>query len=267
MTPEQLPATFCWTKVGLINGEDFATTVLRKEWERLSGGGRFLWEVNRPLGNHAHLTERNCGNLISVFSPASAKPKSVQKKPEDALLWNAWIDSGGQLRPLPSHVFLKSATHQSSGDRKKAHFALVCSSLQPLTIGSTLKVFPDLLRNVGSGKRLGAALSSVIVDQVASTNRREGRHHPVALIAKLESPFFVRLAQPTLVKLRDLAEVDNASRVGDFETYMTLVRRLRSRPLVKQARGFVGDLFDMPTPETRQTKMRHAGQRTNASIL
>ena len=53
MALKNLPPTFCWSRIGSETGEDLATLVLRKEWERRLGGGRFLWGINQSLGSSA----------------------------------------------------------------------------------------------------------------------------------------------------------------------------------------------------------------------
>ncbi|POM17439.1 hypothetical protein CSX04_05737 [Burkholderia cepacia] len=107
MTLKHLPPTFCWTKIGTESGEELPTVVLRKEWERRLGGGRFLWGINQPLGNSAQIAAHRTGSLLALFSPVASRPRAGERK--DALLWNAWIDASGQVRPLPPHTFIASA--------------------------------------------------------------------------------------------------------------------------------------------------------------
>lgn len=60
----------------------------------------------------------------------------------------------------------------------------------------------------------------------------------------------MRLAQPSVLKARDLAEVNKATRAGDFERFVELVARLRGRSSTDAVRGFTRDLFDVPPIET-----------------
>lgn len=100
MTLKHLPPTFCWTKIGTESGEELPTVVLRKEWERRLGGGRFLWGINQPLGSSAQVAAHRTGSLLALFSPVASRVRPGERKRADALLWNAWIDASGQVRPL-----------------------------------------------------------------------------------------------------------------------------------------------------------------------
>ncbi|MCA3859854.1 MAG: hypothetical protein IOB81_14590, partial [Burkholderia sp.] len=155
MTLKHLPPTFCWTKIGTESGEELPTVVLRKEWERRLGGGRFLWGINQPLGSSAQVAAHRTGSLLALFSPVASRPRAGERK--DALLWNAWVDASGQVRPLPPHTFIASRSTLPSGRRREQHYALVCASSTALTVGTQLRVYPDQLRSVSTGQPLGAA--------------------------------------------------------------------------------------------------------------
>ncbi|AOK32150.1 hypothetical protein WS67_21505 [Burkholderia singularis] len=252
MTLKHLPPTFCWTKIGHESGEELPTIVLRKEWERRLGGGRFLWGIGQPLGNSAQIAAHRTGSLIALFSPASSKPRPCPagKNHEGSLLWNAWIDTNGQVRELPRHAFITSSATLPSGQRRTHYYALVCSSPTELSVGTRLRIHPDRLRHVGTGKTLGAAQSTAVVDCVERAFAEAlGKSYPLALSVELEAPYFVRLAQPSLLKARDLAEVTKASRDGDFETFAEQVMRLRNRTVTEHVRGFTRDLFDLPASD------------------
>lgn len=246
MTLKHLPPTFCWTKIGTESGEELPTVVLRKEWERRLGGGRFLWGIGQSLGSSAQIAAHRMGSLIALFSPVSSKPKTFDRKREDALLWNAWIDANGQVRQLPPHTFIASRATLPSGRRRESHYALVCSSPTELSMGTRLRVYPDHLRSVSTGKPLGAAQGAAVVDCIGRAGEQAGKSYPLALSVELEAPYFVRLTQPSVLKAADLAEISKASREGDFATFAEWVRCLRSRPSAEPVRGFTQDLFEMP---------------------
>ncbi|MGU7779270.1 hypothetical protein [Burkholderia sp. PU8-34] len=252
MTLKHLPRTFCWTKIGTESGEELATVVLRKEWERRLGGGRFLWGINQPLGSSAQVAAHRTGSLLALFSPVAARARMVGRG--NVLLWNAWIDAGGQVRQLPPHTFITSRAKLPSGRPREQHYALVCASSTALTIGTRLRVHPEQLRSVSTGKRLGAAQGAVVVDCADRAGARgaeqAGKSYPLALSVELEAPYFVRLAQPSVLKARDLADVNKATRDGDFDRFVELVARLRGRLSTEDVRGFTRDLFDVPPIET-----------------
>ncbi len=247
MTLKHLPPTFCWTRIGAEFGEDLSTTVLRKEWERRLGGGRFLWGIGQSLGSSVQVAAHRAGSLVALFTPVVSRAPVVN--PGRMLLWNAWVDAGGQVRQLPLYSFITSRATLPSGRRREQHYALVCASAAPLGVGTRLRVTPENLRSAVTGKPLGAAQSAVVVDCVARTAEPGARSYPVALSVELDAPYTVRLAEPSVIKARDLARVNKAARDGDFETYVELVGRLRGRSAEAQSRGFTRDLFDLPAVE------------------
>ncbi|QCP52064.1 hypothetical protein FAZ95_22995 [Trinickia violacea] len=263
MTLKHLPPAFCWTKIGSESGETLPTIVLRKEWERRLGGGRFLWGTSQSLGSSARGAAHRIGSLMALFSPASSNVKPADRKREDVLLWNAWIDVSGQVRPLPPHTFITSRKTLPSGRRREHHYALVCSSPTELSIGSRVKAYPEHLRNVCTGKPLGAAFGTVVVECIGRTSEQTGKRYPIALAVELEAPYFVRLAQPSVLKGRDLAAMHKASREGDFETWLELVKRFRNPPSIERERGFTRDLFDMPSVESATPLGNVAGAQPN----
>jgi hypothetical protein len=269
MALKHLPPTFCWSRSGSETGEDLATLILRKEWERRLGGGRFLWGISQSLGNSAQVAALRTGSLLALFSPLAGRARHAPRKREDALVWNAWVDASGQVRQLPMHVFVASRTTWPSGRARDHHYALVCASPTELSIGSSLNICPERLRSVSTGKPPCVSQATVVVDRVERTGepapagKQAGKHYPIALAVELEAPYFVRLTQPTLVKARDLASIHEAVRNGDFEAYADLTKRMRSQPATQQARGFTRDLFDMP-PVEPLVAARHGGARSRA---
>jgi hypothetical protein len=263
MALKHLPPTFCWSRIGSATGEDLATLVLRKEWERRLGGGRFLWGISQSLGSSAQVAALRTGSLLALFSPTAGRSRVSERKREDELVWNAWIDASGQVRQLPLHAFVTSHTTLPSGCAREQHYALVCASPTELSIGSSLKVYSDRLRSVGTGKAPSASRATVVVDRVECAGEAVGKAYPIALAVELEAPYFVRLAQPTLVKARDLAAIHEAARNGDFEAYTELTKRLRSQRATQQVRGVTRDLFDLSPVESAMSA-GHGGARSRS---
>jgi hypothetical protein len=182
------------------------------------------------------------------------------------LLWNAWIDGAGEVRPLPSYAFITSSTKLDSGRRREDYYALVCSSTSELRVGYSFNLHTENLRHVGSGKRLGAATAAAVVTH--QPGQPSGKRYPVALAVALEAPFYVKLAQPTVLKARDFAAVLNASRAADFDAYAELVRRFRNKPSIE--RGCTRDLFDIPAMEISKPTVdssKEAAARFVASVV
>jgi hypothetical protein len=267
MALKHLPPTFCWSRIGPEAGIDLPTLILRKEWERRLGGGRFLWGIGQSLGSSAQVAALRTGSLLALFSPAASRPRAAQGtrgtrgKRADVVVWNAWIDAAGQVRQLPQHVFVTSSAALPSGAPREHYYALVCVSPAELSVGSTLRVVPERLRSVSTAKPPSRSQGTVVVDCVERAAEAGGKSHPLVFTAELEAPYFVRLTQPTLVKARDLSAIHEASRMGDFETYAELTKRVRSQASAQQARGYTRDLFDVP-PAEHAASSRHGGART-----
>ncbi|CAN0628455.1 conserved protein of unknown function [Burkholderia multivorans] len=250
MTLKHLPPTFCWTKIGTESGEELPAVVLRKEWERRLGGGRFLWGISQSLGNSAQIAAHRTGSLLALFSPVAGKSRPAGGRRERMLLWHAWVDASGQVRQLPPHTFITSRATLPSGRPRQHHYALVCASPTELSVGTRLRVYPERLRSVSTGRPLGAAQSVAVVDCIGRAGEQTGKRYPLALSVELEAPYVVRLAQPSVLKARDLAAIHKATRDGDFDKFVELVTRLRNLPSSEHARGFTRDLFDLPSSES-----------------
>lgn len=264
MALKHLPPTFCWSRIGPEAGVDLSTLILRKEWERRLGGGRFLWGIGQSLGSSPQVAALRTGSLLALFSPAASRPRAAQDKRgkrAEVVVWNAWIDASGQVRQLPPHVFVTSSATLPSGAPREHHYALVCVSPAELSIGSSLRVYPERLRSVSTAKLPSPSQGTVVVDCLERATEAGGKSHPLVFTAELEAPYFVRLTQPTPVKARDLAAIHEASRMGDFDTYADLTKRVRSQACAQQARGYTRDLFDVP-PAEHAASSRHGGPRT-----
>lgn len=248
MTPRQLPPTFCWTKMGTESGEDLSHIILRKEWERRLGGGRFLWGIGQSLGTNADAAAAGGNPLAAVFSPMPSKPKDIDVAPADVVLWNSWVDAGGQTRPLPRHSFVTSRATLPSGRRKESHYALVCSSSTELGTTSALRVSPLSLRNIGTGKALGASQVTAIVAHSVQKCAPDLKSYPVSFVVQLEAPFFVRLANPTVLRRQDLEQTVDIVRAGDMKAWASLVSGLRLPPTSDKLRGRNMDLFQELSP-------------------
>lgn len=244
MTIKQLPSAFCWTKMGTESGEDLSSIILRKEWERRLGNGRFLWGIGQSLGNNAEIAVDNGGPLAAVFSPMPSKPKAIDVEPGEVVLWNSWVDGNGQVRPLPLHTFVTSRALLPSGRRKESHYALVCSSTEELAASTIDLVVPaGALRNVSTGKALGASQVTAVVSCTLNDSEVQGKLYPISFVVRLEAPYFVRLANPKTLKRKDVLKAAEISRSGDMAAWTEFVARLRISPPVEKQRGRTIDMF------------------------
>lgn len=248
MTPKHLPPTFCWTKMGTESGEDLSHIIVRKEWERRLGRGRFLWGIGQSLGANADMATTSGNPLAAVFSPMPSRPKDIDVAPADVVLWNSWVDAGGQIQPLPRHSFVTSRATLPSGRRKEFHYALVCSSSTELETTSALRVSPLSLRNIGTGKALGASQVTAVVAHSAQECAPDAKSYPVSFVVQLEAPFYIRLANPTLLRRRDLEQAGDIVRAGDMDAWASLISNLRSAPTADRPRSRTMDMFQALSP-------------------
>ncbi len=225
-----LPSTFCWTKVGQEAGEDVAAIRRRKEWERQLGQGRFFWGIGQSLGDNALFTSALGTPLPVLFSPMPSKAKSIDSAPSGVVLWNSWVDAEGSAYPLPDYCLITSRSHLPSGRTKARHYALVCMSDRQLDERLDCWISPQHLRNAATNNSLGASQVTAVVRVADSSVTGENtRRYPVIFSADLRPPYFVRLAEPTLLADSDTAQIKDVCASGDFESWRALVSDLRSR--------------------------------------
>lgn len=248
MTSKHLPPTFCWTKMGAESGEDLSHIILRKEWERCLGDGRFLWGIGQSLGANADAAAAGAKSFKAVFSPMLSKAKDIDVAPAEVVLWNSWIDAAGQSRSLPEHTFVTSRASLPSGRRKEYHYALVCRSSTGLRTTSTLRVSPHALRNVSTGKMIGASQVTAVVTHSLQEPPPGAMSYPVSFVVDLEAPFFVRLTNPILLKKRDLARAAEIVKTGEMDKWAALVSGLRSPAPSIKSRGRTLDMFQALSP-------------------
>lgn len=210
--------------------------------------GRFLWGIGQSLGTNADVAAAGGHSLAAVFSPMLSKPKDIDVSPADVVLWNSRVDAGGQTRPLPRHVFVTSRATLPSGRPKTFHYALVCRSSMELGTPNALGVSPLSLRNIGTGKALGASQVTAVVAYCAQKDAPDSQSYPVSFIAQLEAPFYVRLAHPTLLRRQDVEYMAMLVRAGDRQAWTSMVSGLRLVPAAGKLQGPDRDLFQEPSP-------------------
>jgi len=227
----KLPPMFCWTKMGTEAGEELATIIRRKEWERQLGDGIFFWGVGQSLGENARLAARDIMSLRAFFSPMFSKPKAIDVSPTEVVLWNAWVDGQGQTRQLPIHCFVTSRAFLPSGRKKESHYALVCFSERELSVREEdTYIFPSHLRNIITNKPLGASqVTSVVRVETWTDKVCDAKGYSISFTTELRQPYCVKLVHPVLLDVNELIEIKTISNSGNIKSWGALVKRLRSR--------------------------------------
>lgn len=228
MNNSSFHSTFCWTKMGTEAGEDLGTIVRRKEWERQLGGGVFFWGIGQSLGTNALKATEQLGTLDVLFSPMLSRAKSIDRNPNKIVVWSSWIDSSGEINPLPKHVLVTSRATLPSGRAKLNHYALVCRSSVALFREQTFNVHYASLRNLVSDKPLGHSQVTAVVKVDNQAKSNTGRTYPVAFSAKLDSPYFVQLRHPRHLLESEIEEINRISTLGNSQSWEALVQQIRA---------------------------------------
>jgi hypothetical protein len=189
MQQTDFPNLFCWTRFGTEAGEPIGSILRRKEVERLANGGTFYWGVGNSVApGIASLLERVARPEL-LFSPIKSRPRAVDVAPQCVVRWREAITIAGDRITLPETVRVTSR-------QSRSHYALVCSSTEPLEAANRGRLHFNELRNLGSGQPLGSSqVTAVVARQLAADTRRDDGY-PIALRVFLVEPYFVRLAAP-----------------------------------------------------------------------
>ncbi|MDP3888201.1 hypothetical protein [Hydrogenophaga sp.] len=190
-----LPKHFCWTRFGTEAGEKIDSILARKEGERLVTGGMFLWGIGNSVGPAIRDLIRLEERPMVLFSPMRSKPKAIDVAPTGLTVWSEALDLDGRDWTIPEGVKVTSRQGSETGRTKRSHYALVCRSSSPLTALDLASLRYEELVNLQSKNKLGASQVTAVVEQLAR-GATECTTYPVAFMAELVFPYFVKLGGP-----------------------------------------------------------------------
>ena len=190
-----LPKHFCWTRFGTEAGEKIDSILARKEDERLATGGMFLWGIGNSVGPAMRDLIRLEARPMVLFSPMRSKPKAIDVAPSSLTVWSEALDLDGRDWTIPEGVKVTSRQGSETGRTKRSHYALVCHSSSPLTALDLASLRYEDLVNLQTKNKLGASQVTAVVEQLAR-GATECTTYPVAFMAELVSPYFVKLGGP-----------------------------------------------------------------------
>jgi hypothetical protein len=191
---EHLPSLFCWTRFGTEAAEPIEAILGRKEKERISNDGMFLWGIGNAIGpSIAELIVRALNPEV-LFSPIKSAPKCQDVAPGAIATWTSAVGLDGSLFDIPTHSLVTSRYDVSAP--KRSHYALVCFKNTPLTLmpGAEQLLFSEL-RNLRTGRPVGASQVTAVVERFES-HCSDLTPYDVAIRATLVPPYFIRLADP-----------------------------------------------------------------------
>ena len=193
-------APFVWSMMGEDAGEQLAHIIARKESERQSGSGQFWWGLGTPLGEDVEKQAiANGGTLPVLFS----KPRKTQPINSNlqVRVWNKWRSISGQNRgSIPTHVLITSSYNPTTP--KKPHYALVCHSDTPLSLGKC--GFVDRTQCLTVRNRITPGPSQRTALLTRQTAHKQG--YEVAFEASLTSPWYVRLVEHRVLSDREIED-------------------------------------------------------------
>lgn len=227
MTTQGIPETFCWSKMGTESGEGLDAIIRRKEIERLANGGAFVWGVGNPLGESMALLLKGDRNPLVIFTLMKSKPKLIDEQPGSILIWLTYYDAEGVEQPLPEYSLLTSRGHTESNQRKRSHYALLCTANSPLRHHEQSVLNAAELRNLSTGKPVGYSQVTSVVKRV--NNTPEENLYPIGFQASLQREGQVRLASSIKVSNKSLAPVLKAAEQGDIVVWKHEIDNLKSK--------------------------------------
>lgn len=222
---KRLPDAFCWTRMQAEAGQTLESIMIRKELERVLGGGTFYWGVGNAVGRGLELLAKECGKPEVLFSVMHSTPKQIDVAPRSVVMWNAAVDPNGVEHPLPEHVVVLSRGETPSG-RKQRHYALVCNAAHSIEIHATDTLDIGHLENISEERgRVGFSQNTAVVRHV--TQSVQSTRYTIAFRANLIYPYFVTLADPRELSSQDRTTVNAVARATTSEQWRQVVRGLK----------------------------------------
>lgn len=185
-----LPEVFCWTRFGTEAGEAVERIIQRKERDRLANAGVFFWGIGNPIGTAISELLAASTRPEVLFSPMLGGPREVDSNPEQVVAWTVGETPTGRLIELPE------AIRVTSHGERRVHYALVCASDEPLKLADLGRLQLQSLRNLRSGKPVGASQVTAVVRDLGTEGIGQ---YLVAMRAWLVPPFFLRLREPVTI--------------------------------------------------------------------
>jgi hypothetical protein len=192
-----IPDCFCWTRFGTEAGEPIRHILERKEAERVANAGVFVWGIGNAVGPSIRELVRRSPTPEVLFSPIKSPAKLQDVSPPAVVAWTSGETLDGETFYLPEHSLVTSRYDPAAP--RTGHYALVCFSRVPIAPSQPEgKIVFGALRNLRTGRRIGASQVTAVVEQHQTTSK-EVLTYDVAIRADLVYPYFVRLEQPVVL--------------------------------------------------------------------
>jgi hypothetical protein len=192
MPSDTLPAAFVWTRYGTESGESIEDILVRKERERLSCGGMFLWGIGNSIAPSVRqlLISLSGNEPVVIFSPMLSAPRKQDASPTAVVEWHQARGIDGRDWAMPSAATVFSRANAGSATKLR-HYALVCRSSLPLAEDLEAERFSiGDLRNFASGAVVGHSQVTAVVRRLAPSGIGS---YPAAIRAVLTYPYVLEL--------------------------------------------------------------------------
>jgi hypothetical protein len=197
-----LPEWFCWTRFGAEAGQSIDKILTRKEEERVANGGVFFWGIGNAIGPSMLELIRLCDSPEAVFSPIRSAPRREDAAPSSVVYWTGAETLAGEHYSLPECSMITSRSN--GGGSATKHYALVCYRESPIEIAvASDKVEFARLRNVLTGRPVGASQVTAVVRHMPPAGRLECPSYEVTFRARLIAPYLIVLRAPVALPSAD----------------------------------------------------------------
>ena len=189
---QSLPHAFCWSRFGTEAGESVDQILARKNLEQEQCGGLFYWGIGSSVGPALLALLAAVERPEVLFSPIKSAPRAIDVSPVHVVRWRSGTGLFGESLTLPAAA--KVTSRWDPARPTAPRYALVCASGGRLALEDHGEVTFSQLRNLRSGSPVGASQVTAVVRREAENGRpAAGPTYPVALRARLVSPYLVRL--------------------------------------------------------------------------
>lgn len=160
----------------------------------MANGGTFLWGIGNALGPSIVELISRTNNPQVIFSPIKGSPRLRDTSPPAVVRWTEAkaLDGSDFLIPSGSRV----TSRYDPAAPRQCHFALVCYSAKSLLpLKREHKLGFKQLRNLKTGRPVGASQVTAIVELASCAKDDESLMYEVAILATLTYPYFLRLTR------------------------------------------------------------------------
>ncbi len=218
----------CWSRMQSEAGQGLNRIIARKEVERRTGGGLFMWGVgNAPGVTAARLVSIAQEPIDVVFSIMKGPPRAVDAHAASIVAWRQYVTSDGDERRLPPHCVVTSRAKDFAAGQPR-HYALICRSEVVLELGDHGAFDPGDFRNAGgNGGPVGASQVTAMLRRIGNTGRGAYR---INMRARFDCGAWVRLSDPVPVERAKLAELDKITTATSGDEWLDFAARIRDEP-------------------------------------